>query len=890
VPARLPFARRAPAAAPGAERAPASVAGAEVSPLRHTGRWTVGPGDQDDEWFHRHRRHRLTRADGPTTLKRPAIHAGPGATSTYPAIHPGAATEYGCEREADHVADQALRARPRTGPGREPGRAPAPGPGPAGVGSPQVPAAARDILRSPGQPLDQATRALMESSLGHDFSRVRVHTDGAAARSARKLGARAYTVGSHVVLGADGDRPDPAGRRLLAHELVHVVQQGGAFPLGRGSDAMVPPILLRSVPRVAKQEDVIQVGLITSRDEYQPPGTRLVYRVGDAAASRLLMDIQDRGTDVVFLVFNFETGSSDELTPDQWDFFRGAAIIGGNSAAISRLGRKLPPAQWRQLWPNPMPELLRMFEAGQLSLEDEALLSGYRGMIRGEARRSLDENERTIDAFLGAPDRVAKIQDYATGLREASLVRDSLVQRRDELSRQLVAQHSFTFGLPKAGTGPDTFQRMRITAARDEVADTLAFWLQSFPLLTRLNTGDINAGSVEVTLREVKANILSARQELNAGRLDPMTLDNVRERLTGKLGPRAKGVVEAEDRSRRRWAIFGGVAMAIGGIALAFLPGGVFIDAAIGVAIAGHAIANAIEVGRLANTGLHVDDGLVSQAEAQGARFAAVLAVVFAVVGVAAAGFRVLRTALVVQRLGRSMPELAFAQRVSVARAIAGDPGLVAAFSRVAPGDTMIAARVTAALREVASDPRALREALRDVASIAAIPRRVPTAGGLYEPLRAITDGSDIPRIARQTGFSRAEVEAVKRHLFFDEHVLVDGSGALYRGRWADEFEDVARAWGRAARGEPLSQADQQFLSRLVRHELAEGTLLGSSERTLEQAFLRGELEGSLRTFLRSKGKTEAEITNMLTNQPQPLTPYRYAHIVVHFSGAPNPY
>jgi hypothetical protein len=434
----------------------------------------------------------------------------------------------------------------------------------------------------------------MESSLGHDFSRVRVHTDEAAARSAKTLGARAYTVGPHVVLGPDRYRPDPAGRRLLAHELVHVVQQGGALPLGRDLDPAIPPILLRSMPRVAKQADVIQVGLITSLDDYQPPGTRLVYRVGDAAASRLLMDIQDRGTDVVFLVFNFETGSSEELTPDQWDFFRGAAVLGGNSAAIPRLGRQLPPARWRQLWPNPMPELLRMFEAGQLSLEDEALLSGYHGMIRGEASRSLDENERTIDAFLGAPDRVAKIQEYAAGLREASLVRDALVQRRDELSRQLVAQHSFTFGLPHAGTGPDTFHRLRITAARDEVADTLAFWLQSFPVLTRLSTGDINAGSVEVTLREIKANIVSARQELNAGRLDPMTLDNVRARLTGQLGPRATAVVEAEDRSRRRWAIAGTVALTIASIAIAFLPGGIFIDAAIGVALAGHAIANAI--------------------------------------------------------------------------------------------------------------------------------------------------------------------------------------------------------------------------------------------------------------------------------------------------------
>jgi len=890
MPARLPFARRSQARAPGAERAPASVAGADISPARHAGRWTTAPGDQDDEWFHRQRRHQLARADGPTTLKRPAIRAGPpDVTSGYPAIHPGAATEYGCEREADHVADQALRPRPRLAPGREPGRAPAPGPGPAGLGPPQVPAAAREILRSPGRPLDHATRALMESSLGHDFSRVRIHADDAAARSARELGARAYTVGPHVVLGADRYRPDRTGRRLLAHELVHVVQQGGAGPLGRGADSAVPAILLRSMPRVAKQMDVVQVGLITSRDDYQPAGTRLAYRVGDAAASRLLMDIQERGTDVVFLVFNFETGIAEEMTPDQWDYFRGAAILGGNSAAISRLGRTLRPAQWRQLWPNPMPELLRMFEAGQLSLEDEALLSGYRGMISGEARRSLDENERTIDAFLGAPDRVAKIQEYATGLREAAIVRDALVQRRDELSRQLVAQHSFTFGLPHAGTGPDTFQRLRITAARDEVADTLAFWLQSFPLLTRLSTGDINAGSVEVTLRQVKANIVSAREELNQGRLDPMTLDNVRARLTGQLGPRATAVVEAEDRSRRRWAIAGTVALTIASIAIAFLPGGIFIDAAIGIALAGHAIANAIEVGRLANTGLHVDDGLVSQAEAQGARFAAVLAVVFAVVGAAAAGFRVLRTALVLRSLGRSMPELAFAQRLSIARAIAGDPALVAAFGRLAPGDTMIAARVTAALREAASDPRALREALKDVARIAAISRRIPAGGGLYEPLRAITDGSDIARIARQTGFSRAEVEAVKRHLFLDEHILVDNTGALYRGRFADEFEDVARAWGRAARGEPLAQADQQFLSRLVRHELTEGTLLGTSERTLEQAFLRGELEGSLRTFLKSKGQSEAVINNILAGEPKPVTPYRYAHVVAHFSGAPNP-
>ena len=153
------------------------------------------------------------------------------------------------------------------------------------------------------------------------------------------------------------------------------------------------------------------------------------------------------------------------MSPADWSFFRGAAIIGGSNPAITRLGRQLTPAQWRQMWPDPMPAVLRMFEAGQLALDDDAVLTGYRGMIRSDAARALADNEQTIDATLAAPDRVQQVRDYATGLREASVVRDALVQRRDELSRRLVAQHSFTFGLPHAGTGPDMAQRLDIVRA-----------------------------------------------------------------------------------------------------------------------------------------------------------------------------------------------------------------------------------------------------------------------------------------------------------------------------------------------------------------------------------------------------------------------------------------
>ncbi|MGP3683460.1 eCIS core domain-containing protein [Streptomyces sp. IBSNAI002] len=80
--------------------------------------------------------------------------------------------------------------------------------------------AVHDVLRSGGRPLDDTTRTDMEARLGADFSDVRVHDDAAARASAAAVGARAYTSGSHVVIGDGG-----ADRHTLAHELTHVIQQ-----------------------------------------------------------------------------------------------------------------------------------------------------------------------------------------------------------------------------------------------------------------------------------------------------------------------------------------------------------------------------------------------------------------------------------------------------------------------------------------------------------------------------------------------------------------------------------------------------------------------------------------------------------------------------------------
>ena len=84
-----------------------------------------------------------------------------------------------------------------------------------------VPArAVLDVLRDPGQPLGAPVREEMEARLGADFSDVRLHADAAARASAVGIGARAYTSGSHVVIG-DGS----VDKHTLAHELFHVIQQ-----------------------------------------------------------------------------------------------------------------------------------------------------------------------------------------------------------------------------------------------------------------------------------------------------------------------------------------------------------------------------------------------------------------------------------------------------------------------------------------------------------------------------------------------------------------------------------------------------------------------------------------------------------------------------------------
>lgn len=102
------------------------------------------------------------------------------------------------------------------------------------TGTASAPPAVEAVLRSGGAPLDTGTRGAFEPSLGVDLGDVRVHADERAAASARAIDATAYTVGRHVVLdpSAMGAPGSARARETLAHELAHVVQQGGGDPSG----------------------------------------------------------------------------------------------------------------------------------------------------------------------------------------------------------------------------------------------------------------------------------------------------------------------------------------------------------------------------------------------------------------------------------------------------------------------------------------------------------------------------------------------------------------------------------------------------------------------------------------------------------------------------------
>jgi hypothetical protein len=191
--------------------------------------------------------------DCPRCQEEPPPHRGHPLQAKLQVSQPGDVYEQEADRIAEYVMSAPQANRSSTLPHRtEPSslrisRHPLSAATPAS----DAPNAVQEVLRSSGEPLDNSTRNFMESQFGHDFGHVRVHTGREAMESASSLSARAYTVGGHIVFGSGQYAPSSnAGRRLLAHELTHVVQQGAARGVGPAS-----PSLTTRGPLIQRDED-----------------------------------------------------------------------------------------------------------------------------------------------------------------------------------------------------------------------------------------------------------------------------------------------------------------------------------------------------------------------------------------------------------------------------------------------------------------------------------------------------------------------------------------------------------------------------------------------------------------------------------------------------------
>jgi Domain of unknown function (DUF4157) len=154
------------------------------------------------------------------------------------------------------------------------------------------------VLSETGRPLDAAVQKDMGQRFGHDFSHVRIHSDTSAEQSARKINANAYTSGHNIVFGSSQFAPTTQqGRRLLAHELTHVVQQSGSDSthIHRQPDAN---IIQRDGPDDDSVADPIATWerptgsllLVFADDRLILLPARPLVRVADAESQRLMSE------------------------------------------------------------------------------------------------------------------------------------------------------------------------------------------------------------------------------------------------------------------------------------------------------------------------------------------------------------------------------------------------------------------------------------------------------------------------------------------------------------------------------------------------------------------------------------------------------------------------
>jgi len=274
----------------------------------------------------------------------------------------------------------------------------------------------REVLGSPAQPLAPAARSLMETHFGYDFGQVRIHADAAAARSARQVGARAYTVGDDVVFGAGQlDLGSAAGLRLVAHELAHVIQQEAV-----GGPATARPLTISDPGDAAEREADRAAEMV-----HRPSSAPMPY-VGQTGHSRALIQ-------------RFESFEHVQLGDT-------GGLPSGGYIVLEAHSRDLPghasptvgwPPEWVSLWAKGTPDQQRAIRDGLTYGEVLALAGDLYASVASTGTTDIGESvERLNHASLreiwdliplvhGRATTTAQLQD-TTGGRYLELAEQNL--------------------------------------------------------------------------------------------------------------------------------------------------------------------------------------------------------------------------------------------------------------------------------------------------------------------------------------------------------------------------------------------------------------------------------------------------------------------------------
>jgi len=175
-----------------------------------------------------------------------------------------------------------------------------------------APPIVQEVLRSTGRPLDSATRAYFEPRFGRNFSGVRVHTGLHAGLSARAINANAYTSGANIVFAPGRFEPaTEGGRRLLAHELAHVVQQSSRY--GAASGRGLQPLGVTSSPGIIQRDT-------SGTSPFMSPENLV-----DAYRPHMMSDHFEQATQALFINFSFRGFDAYYVLevmkklPDEWE-------------------------------------------------------------------------------------------------------------------------------------------------------------------------------------------------------------------------------------------------------------------------------------------------------------------------------------------------------------------------------------------------------------------------------------------------------------------------------------------------------------------------------------------------------------------------------------------